>query len=145
MLTRLLAECADHTPEKDLREVLAVMGILAAENDLVTLNAFVEGLSNAVLLDAVICNMDHLPPRELVCGDAPAVTGGLGDLAGLMQVRLHACRTLLSSICALEVLVGSSNSPFSHVGAIKQAFLDHVHVECWLLLRICNPCNMTVC
>ena len=41
MLLRLLHECPGVTPERDLREVLAVMAVLAAENDLTTLKAFV--------------------------------------------------------------------------------------------------------
>lgn len=41
MLLRLLHECQQVTAERDLREVLAVMAVLAAENDLTTLKAFV--------------------------------------------------------------------------------------------------------
>ncbi|CAL8471131.1 g10673 [Coccomyxa elongata] len=84
MLMRLLHECPDHTSERDLREVLAVMAVLAAENDFTTLKAFVAELSDAVLADAVIANLDHLPRREDVCDGVPAPVGP-GGLAGLIQ------------------------------------------------------------
>ena len=87
MLMRLLHECPHHTSERDLREVLAVMAVLAAENDFTTLKAFVSELSDAVLADAVITNLDHLPRREDVCDGVPAPVGP-GGLAGLIQVPL---------------------------------------------------------
>ncbi len=97
MLLRLLHECPGHTPERDLREVLAVMAVLAAENDLTTLKAFVAELSDAVLADAVIANLDHLPRREDVCDGVPAPAAGLGGLAGLLQVP-HLARSSFPSI-----------------------------------------------
>jgi hypothetical protein len=88
LLLRLLAECPDCTGERELREILQIMAILAAENDLTTLRAFAGGLSDAILTDVMIANLDHLPLREDVCGDAPVGAG----LVGLMQVPLTSLR-----------------------------------------------------
>ena len=63
-------------------------------------------LSEAVLADAVIANLDHLPRREDVC-DSVASPTGAGGLAGLLQVpiqppvfQIRGFRLLVSSCVA---------------------------------------------
>ena len=92
LLQRLLAECGDvATSEVELRQVLAVLAVLAAENDTATLTGVAGGLALGVLTDVVIANLEHLPlPEELFPGGVLppqiAPSGGMTALAGLMQV-----------------------------------------------------------
>lgn len=94
LLQRLLAECGGiATAEAELRQVLAVLAVLAAENDLATLNGVAGGLAPSVLTDVVIANLDHLPqPQDIYPGGVPqnqgAPGGGMEALVGLMQVPL---------------------------------------------------------
>jgi len=87
LLVRLLRECSDVTPVHDLEQVLRVMAVLAAENDLKTLQDFSNGLADAVLSDVVIAHLDHLPTREKAAATGSA-SGGMAALEGLLQVPL---------------------------------------------------------
>jgi hypothetical protein len=87
LLERLLHECPDVTAVNDLFQVIAIMCTLAAEKDLLTLQAFSSGLAPGVMADIVIANLDHLPRRGDVSG-AQNASSGTGALASLMQVNL---------------------------------------------------------
>ena len=87
LLERLLHECPDVTAVNDLFQVIAIMSTLAAEKDLLTLQAFSSGLAPDVMADIVIANLDRLPRREDVSG-AQNASSGTGALASLMQVSL---------------------------------------------------------
>jgi hypothetical protein len=71
----------------ELFQVIAIMSTLAAEKDLLTLQAFSSRLPPGVMADVVIANLDHLPWREDVSG-AKDASSGTGALASLMQVSL---------------------------------------------------------
>ena len=87
LLERLLHECPDGTAVNDLFQVIAIMSTLAAEKDMLTLQAFSSGLAPGVMADIVIANLDHLPRREDVAG-AQNASSSTDALASLMQVGL---------------------------------------------------------
>ncbi|KAK9793182.1 hypothetical protein WJX73_008046 [Symbiochloris irregularis] len=72
------------TPQKELEQVLAVIGHLLATNEDATCKAFVNGLPAEVLADMVMANMSHLPRREEVTSATKQPSGASG-LSGLVQ------------------------------------------------------------
>lgn len=114
LLQRLVTECPGCTSERELREILQIMGILAAENDLSTLNAFAGNLSNEALTDVMIASLDHLPPREAVCGNAPAPAAG--GLAGLMQGLAESSSAAVAAAVQLQPSQQIASAPQQQQG-----------------------------
>lgn len=106
LLERLLHECPDVTAVNDLFQVIAIMSTLAAEKDMLTLQAFSSGLAPGVMADIVIANLDHLPRREDVSG-AQNASSGTGALASLMQVGLVMLPADLAPLAEAGILAPS--------------------------------------